>query len=100
EMRWSHAHELFADAFAVYAVGPSFLAACVISRFHPVHATEVSETHQSQGKRVALMSRILDAIDQTTPGRPYAGLLTHLDATWRDNPCAPGKHTQPEHICA
>ena len=90
-MAWSHAHELFADAFAVYAIGPSFLAACVISRFHPGQATEVSETHPSHAQRVALMTQVLEAINLATPGRPYTALLAHLVATWRANLAAAGQ---------
>jgi hypothetical protein len=93
-MAWSHAHELFADAFAVYAIGPSFLAACVISRFHPGQATEVSETHPSHARRVALMSQVLGAIDRDIPDHPYTMLLAYLDATWRANLAAAGQPTE------
>ena len=82
---WSRAHELFADAFATYAIGPSFLAACVISRFDPHEARTVSETHPSHLERVWFMRRLASEIDGQAPGRPWSAILTYLADTWRIN---------------
>ena len=87
--RWSYAHEFFSDAFATYAIGPSYAAACVMSKFHPAD-TNVSLSHPSHAQRVFLMLRVLGAM-----GREYAALVKILRASWATNSLGAGQPPEP-----
>lgn len=79
----SHLRELFADLFAVYALGPAYAFSCILLRFDPLDATacEDGETHPSHGKRVHF---ILKALEQTN-GNPYRRIIKNLKVLWEWN---------------
>jgi len=80
---WSRMHELFADAFAVYLTGPAYACACALLRFDPVGATSDGPTHPSNARRLALMFRFLERMDDATGSTAYGGMLGELRARWR-----------------
>jgi hypothetical protein len=95
EQAWSYTHELFADVFAIYAGGPAFAAACVISRFHPGDAGRISSTHPPHARRIELMLRVLDRLDAAHHPGAYRGVTDQLRETWWDNVEAAGLRPEP-----
>jgi hypothetical protein len=80
---WLHLREHFADIFATYVVGPSFVSACILSRFDTTDATEPRETHPSARDRVFIMFRVLREMDATRSAPPvYKNLLSRLEGVW------------------
>lgn len=60
---WYHRRELFADVYATYVGGPSFLASCVALRFAPSVAKADTATHPSPMRRVAVMLEVLGRME-------------------------------------
>lgn len=83
--------EHIADAFAVYAAGPAFVAACLLLRFDPTHAWEDDEDHPSDGARAYLQLKMLGEI------RPeYAKVRSLLTDIWQDNLAGAGVSGMPD----
>ena len=66
EVARSRLHELFADAYATYAVGPAYPIACITCRIPADRVTRATASHPSWLRRVYLMAATLDAMSDTT----------------------------------
>lgn len=60
---WHHMHELFADAYATYVGGPSYLGCCVTTALYPSHDLRDDKTHPTPSRRVAVGLEILRRMD-------------------------------------
>lgn len=72
-------HELFADLFAVFTLGPSYACTCVLLRFDPCHAFERGPRHPSDAERVHFMLRALERLDAGL----YRPTVNRLEESWR-----------------
>jgi hypothetical protein len=72
-------HELFADLFAVFTLGPSYACTCVLLRFDPCHAFERGPWHPSDAERVHFMLRALERLDSGH----YRPTVNLLEESWR-----------------
>jgi hypothetical protein len=80
---WAHFHELFADAFAIYAMGPSYACTCALLRFDPATAHDEAEDHPSPAARVRLMLDALENLDADLGViKPYADVRAMLSEGW------------------
>jgi hypothetical protein len=66
EVAQSRLQELFADAYATYAVGPAYPIACITCRIPADRVTRATASHPSWLRRVYLMAATLDAMSETT----------------------------------
>jgi hypothetical protein len=88
---WDHRHELFADAFATYTLGPAYLGACVLLRFDASTATEDPPRHPSPAKRVHAMLGVLESMDQKEGfATPFASSRTKISTLWTRATAAAG----------
>jgi hypothetical protein len=78
--------EYFADVFATYTLGPSYVCACVTLRFDHGAANAASETHPSAAKRVYIMLRTLAKMDETSNDSipQYEFIGKTLSDLWRN----------------
>ena len=77
---WARMHELMADLFAVYTMGPAYVCSCLLLRFDP-GATDVDgPTHPSAPKRAALLLWALERMEQE--GDEVSGVLQAVRARW------------------
>jgi hypothetical protein len=81
----SHLDEHIADAFAVYAAGPAFVATCLLLRFEPARAHEDTREHPSDASRTYLLLKLLDLV-----GVEYSKITRALRSVWEDNLSAAG----------
>jgi hypothetical protein len=66
---WTYLDEMFADAFATYALGPAFACTCITLRFDPVNArTEMDGRHPSYSRRAYIIFQTLKRMDNE-PGQ-------------------------------
>lgn len=80
-----YAHEYFADLYATYALGPAFACACILLRFNPRTAYDDGAVHPSAAKRVYVMLRVLDKMNEmarTRRSAPYDEVLDDLRGVW------------------
>jgi hypothetical protein len=77
---WHHLHELFADAYATYVGGPSYLGCCVTTALYPSHDLRDDKTHPIPSRRVAVGLEILRRMN-ASPGNT-ASLAFEIEA-WR-----------------
>ncbi|WP_329619441.1 hypothetical protein OG357_02110 [Streptomyces sp. NBC_01255] len=61
---WPWLHELFADAFASYVLGPAYGLACAFDRFDPAEARDGTETHPAPNVRMATIGTALDRLNR------------------------------------
>jgi hypothetical protein len=74
--------ELFADAFATFALGPAFVRTCLFRRFHPASAnTESDGKHPSFTWRAYLTLGILEQMGKTV--REYVPVSEVSADRWR-----------------
>ena len=59
---WFHAHELFADVFAVYAIGPAYAYSCLLLRPGSRPPTADSPNHPTWNERYFVMLETLQRI--------------------------------------
>jgi hypothetical protein len=77
----AHLHEYFADLFATYTLGPSYVFNCILLRFDPLKAYEESDSHPCQAKRVYWLLKALDELDDAgTPN--YGAIISSLRNSW------------------
>jgi hypothetical protein len=98
-VQWSRMHELFADAFTVFLTGPAYACVCMLIRFDPTAAGVDGPTHPSNVKRVHMMLRILEKMDQEVDSASYAGVLRQLRERWRAS-VAEASEADPQDISA
>jgi hypothetical protein len=72
--------ELFADLFAVRALGPAFACTAILLRFNPSAPDSDSDTHPSDPKRAHF---IVSALRKANPA--YANAARLLERTWADS---------------
>lgn len=84
-------HELFADLFAVFTLGPSYACTCVLLRFDPCHSFERGPRHPSDAERVHFMLRALERLDSGL----YRPTVDRLEESWRRCVVASG---QPDPV--
>jgi hypothetical protein len=78
-----HLHELFADVFATYALGPSFLCKEVVLTFDPTTAYQPGATHPMSAARVHVMCRTLERME-VKPEGTLEVILDRVESTWQD----------------
>ncbi|MFD9030621.1 hypothetical protein ACFVZW_05575 [Streptomyces sp. NPDC059567] len=61
---WPWLHELFADAFASFVLGPAYGLACAFDRFDPAVARNGTETHPAPNIRMAAIGAALDRLNR------------------------------------
>lgn len=76
---WSWFHEVFADVFAAYVVGPAYGLACAIERFDPVAARLETLTHPAPNTRMAVIDATLSALNED---RLYDRALAAMREAW------------------
>lgn len=97
---WYHLQECFADVFATWTLGPSFVAAFVTLRSHSLGAHAETDTHPATAKRVHAMLEVLGLLATRGGGLPARSLeaaTERVAETWRAGLRAAG---QPEAIPA
>jgi hypothetical protein len=89
----AHVEEEFADVAATYAIGPSYLCACVLLRFNPRRAYEDGSRHPAPARRVHAMTATLDRMDRAQGGvfHPYRDVTDYLRDTWQRALAAAGE---------
>jgi signal transduction histidine kinase len=83
----SFLHEFFADIFATYAAGPALTYTCVVLRFDPGTSQLASRTHPPDAKRVYVLLKTLQRMDQTS-GSPlphYGDTIRELAQLWHES---------------
>jgi hypothetical protein len=64
-----HLHELFADAFATFALGPAYVRSCLYCRFSPgVAGVESDAEHPSYTSRARVILKVLEYMQAKEPG--------------------------------
>ncbi|MFC0844807.1 hypothetical protein ACFH04_13970 [Streptomyces noboritoensis] len=76
---WPWLHELFADAFASYVLGPAYGLACAYERFDPAVARQGTETHPAPNLRIAAIGTALERLNQD---HRYDQPLNAMRAVW------------------
>lgn len=83
----SFLQEFFADIFATYAAGPALAYTFIVLRFDPGTSRLASRTHPPDAKRVYVLLRILQQMDQTSGSllRYYQSTIEDLEKLWQGN---------------
>ena len=91
ERQKSFWQEDFSDLFAIYAIGPAYACACLVTAFSPTDGTACKDgrEHPAHAKRAYLMLEMLRGIGQNQ----YANLAKHLTDLWKRNLKAAGHTT-------
>jgi hypothetical protein len=89
EVRYLHEH--FADMFATYVLGPSYVCTCILLRFDPKNALDDGAQHPAQVKRVHLMLKTLQKM--ASPSGQFDAIVETLRTLWQKCLVATG-HTQ------
>ncbi|NUK01528.1 hypothetical protein [Streptomyces lunaelactis] len=76
---WPWLHELFADTFASYVLGPAYGLVCAFDRFDPAVARHGTETHPAPNLRIAAIGAALDRLNQD---HLYDQALNAMRAVW------------------
>ncbi len=79
DAHWPWLHEVFADAFATYVLGPAYGLACALDRFDPAAARDGTPTHPPPNLRIAAIVAVLD---RQNPDRRYDHVLHTLRTAW------------------
>jgi hypothetical protein len=79
-MREGFLHELFADTFATYVLGPAFACCCLLLALNP--AVGAGRHHPSSSVRARAVLACLGRLNQALPGWPFAPVLAKLKALW------------------
>jgi hypothetical protein len=96
ERRQRHMHEYFADAFAVYAMGPAYAYTCLLLRFNPGTSNCDTKDHPSDAKRAHLILKVLEHMNEVEGSvGQYGGLVTILRASWTESVAAAKPAGQP-----
>jgi hypothetical protein len=87
---WWALQEHFADAFATFAAGPAYAAACILLRFDPMRSWEPpgpGSRHPAPGWRVATILHVLREMDRAEGGllRPYGPFVERLARAWESS---------------
>jgi hypothetical protein len=75
--RWYN--EMYADAFGVFTLGPSFAASALLTRFKVAEAAKNSNDHPSYAARASLILRLLQRM-----GPEYSSIHRELARLWND----------------
>jgi hypothetical protein len=77
-----HAEELFADLFAVFALGPAYACTCILRRFNPLQRR--SDSHPSDAVRAMCILDYLDVLRVEAPSDhpPAVGQVHSLLRTY------------------
>jgi hypothetical protein len=85
-----HMQEYISDAFAVYAMGPSYAYASILMRFDPFQSYLDQREYPSDAKRVYVILKILEKMqekasnsDQTAKIEMYESVIGGLREEWR-----------------
>ncbi|MEV4616164.1 hypothetical protein AB0K43_26750 [Kitasatospora sp. NPDC049258] len=84
---WAWFHEIFADVYACYVLGPAYGLTCVFERFDPVAAQLDRPTHPAANTRVAVIDATLKALDEHGD---YDLALAAMRQAWQDGTTAAG----------
>ncbi|OAR23249.1 hypothetical protein A8W25_27510 [Streptomyces sp. ERV7] len=79
DAHWPWLHELFADTFASYVLGPAYGLACAFDRFDPAVARHGTETHPAPNLRIAAIGTVLDRLNQD---HRYDHAINAMRAVW------------------
>lgn len=79
----NHIHELIADAFATYTMGPAYACAALLLRFNPIDGgSDVSE-HATDAKRAEVVLGMLKEMNKKAKGLPpYDDIIKRLENEW------------------
>lgn len=77
-------HEVMADVFATYTLGPAYACSCLLGRFDPTNAHEEGAKHPSDSKRSYAILRTLEQLDGNKPGT-FTSLAGSLQSVWNDS---------------
>jgi hypothetical protein len=80
--RESFLHELFADTFATWVLGPAFACSCLLLALNPM--VRASRQHPSARVRAHGILLGLGRLNQLAVGRPFTPVLARLSPLWPD----------------
>jgi hypothetical protein len=86
-------HEVFADVFGTYTLGPAYAFACLL-RFDPSIAYADDRSHPAAAKRLRVITRTFEQLDKLEQG-VFAKVREDIDVAWRLTLVAAG---QPERL--
>ncbi|MCA1691674.1 MAG: hypothetical protein LC733_05535, partial [Actinobacteria bacterium] len=92
-LRFRLGHEIFADLFATYVAGPSYLHYCIRHRFEP--AREPEPGHPQARRRVAASLSMLDAMATRPGGDSLVPIAEYLRTQWSEACSVVGLATEP-----
>ena len=75
-------HGCLADAFATYAMGPSYALALILMRLNPLHAFQDGDDHAAHAKRAFVVLTMLDWMSRKSNLAPYDAIIQKLSAEW------------------
>jgi len=89
QRRTRHFHELFADAFAVYCLGPAFALNVILLHFDPRTAFAERGDHPTHAERVRALLNMLRKMNQSAEegeqlNAPYRNTIETLKTTWNE----------------
>lgn len=75
-------HDCLADAFAAYAMGPSYALSLILLRLNPLHAFQDGEDQAAHAKRAFVVLTMLGWMDKKSNLTPYAAIIQKLTSEW------------------
>ncbi len=74
--------DCLADAFATYAMGPSYALALILLRLNPLHAFQDGEDQAAHAKRAFVVLTMLGWMSQKSNLAPYDAIIQKLTTEW------------------
>jgi hypothetical protein len=78
----NHLRDCLADAFATYAMGPSYPCAAILLRFEPLNADLSTGEQASDAVRAHIVLEMLKLMDEENKEEPNAKLIDTLRSEW------------------
>ena len=93
-----HVHELFADVFATYTLGPAYAFTCVAGRFDPSRAYLDAIGHPAPAKRVhAVLGTLARIAQEEDQAGGYQAPVGELAEAWTSLLAVGGQAEPPEY---
>lgn len=80
---WAYGHELFADVFATWTLGPAYACTCLVARFDPLGAYANGPRHPAAARRAHVILGTLHQLSERAMGGALDEICAWLDEAWR-----------------